>query len=57
MKQLIIEWAAAIIAGIKKYSREDADVCLFGKVLRNEIDEDFRFVQIALKETVHSLLK
>lgn len=57
LKQLIIEWAGAIIGGIKKYSREDADICLFGKVLRNEIDEDFRFVQLALKETVHTLLK
>ncbi len=52
LKQLIIDWASAIIAGIKKYSKEDADVCLFGKVLRNEIDEDFRFVQSALKDTV-----
>lgn len=32
-------------------------MCLFGKVLRNEIDEDFRFVQAALKDTVHSLLR
>ena len=57
LKQLIIEWAGAIIAGIKKYSKEDADVCLFGKVLRNEVDEEFRYVQTALKETVHALLK
>jgi hypothetical protein len=53
LKQLIIEWAGSIIGGIKKYSKEDADVCLFGKVLRNEVDEDFRFVQSALKETAH----
>jgi len=45
LKQLIIEWAGAIIAGIKRFSKEDADVCLFGKVLRNEVDEEFRFVQ------------
>ena len=29
----------------------------FGKVLRNEVDEDFRFVQAALRETVYTLLK
>lgn len=57
LKQLIIEWAGAIIGGIKRYSKEDADVCLFGKVLRNEIDEEFRFVQQALKDTVYALLK
>lgn len=44
LKQLIIEWAGAIIAGIKRFSKDDADVCLFGKVLRNEVDEEFRFV-------------
>ena len=57
LKQLIIDWAGAIIGGIKRYSREDADVCLFGKVLRNEVDEDFRFVQAALRDTVYTLLK
>jgi hypothetical protein len=57
LKQLIIDWASSIISGIKRYSREDADVCLFGKVLRNEIDEEFRWVQSALKETVNGLMK
>lgn len=32
-------------------------MCLFGKVLRNEVDEDFRFVQAALRDTVYTLLK
>ena len=57
LKQLIIDWASSIISGIKRFSRDDADVCLFGKVLRNEIDEEFRWVQHALKETVHGLVK
>ena len=57
LKNLIIEWAAAIIAGIKKYSKEDHDVALFGKILRNECDEEFRFIQQTVKETVFALLK
>lgn len=57
LKQLIIDWASSIISGIKRFSKEDADICLFGKVLRNEIDEEFRWVQHALKETVHTLVK
>ncbi len=57
LKPLIIEWASAIITAIQRYSRECADVCLFGKVLRNEVDEDFRFVQAALRETVYSLVR
>jgi hypothetical protein len=41
---LIIEWATAIINGISVYAREDNDVAVFGKILRNECDEEFRFV-------------
>jgi hypothetical protein len=32
LKNLIIEWATSIINGIKTYSAEDSDICLFGKV-------------------------
>ncbi len=44
LKNLIIEWAAALINGIKTYLREDHDVALFGKILKNECDEEFRFI-------------
>lgn len=57
LKQLIIEWAQAIINGIKKYSKEDNEVCLYGKVLRNEVDEEFRFVQFHVRDTINALLK
>ena len=57
LKNLIIEWAAAIICGIKKYSKEDHEVALFGKILRNECDEEFRFIQATVKDTVFALLK
>jgi Ca2+-binding EF-hand superfamily protein len=32
-------------------------VALFGKILRNECDEEFRFIQQTVKETVFALLK
>lgn len=41
---MIIEWASSIINGIKTYSSEDNDVAVFGKILRNECDEEFRAV-------------
>lgn len=41
---MIIEWAASIINGIKTYLREDHDIALFGKILKNECDEEFRFI-------------
>ncbi|CDW80904.1 UNKNOWN [Stylonychia lemnae] len=57
LKNLIIEWAAALINGIKTYLREDHDVALFGKILKNECDEEFRFIQMHVKDTLLSLLK
>ena len=44
LKNLIIEWAAAIINGIKAFIKEDHDIALFGKILKNECDEEFRFI-------------
>jgi len=57
LKSLIIEWATSIINGIRKFSQEDNDVAVFGKLLRNECDEEFRFVQGQVKNTISELLK
>jgi hypothetical protein len=32
-------------------------VALFGKILRNECDEEFRFIQDTVKETIQALIK
>ena len=32
-------------------------MCLFGKVLRNEVDEEFRYVQGHVREGVNAYLK
>ena len=52
LKQIIIEWASNIINGIKIFSSEDSEIFLFGKILRNEIEEDSRFVYAKLKQSV-----
>lgn len=44
LKTLIIEWASTIIAGVKTYLRDDHEITLFAKILKNECDEDFRYV-------------
>lgn len=54
---MIIEWAAAIINGVKTYIKEDHDVALFAKILKNECDEDFRLIQTHVKETLINLVK
>jgi len=38
LKNLTIEAAASIVSGIQAYSSEDNDICVFGKILRNEVD-------------------
>ncbi|CAD8102390.1 unnamed protein product [Paramecium primaurelia] len=57
LKNLIIEWATSIINSLKKYAAEDNDIAVFGKILRNECDEEFRFVQTQVKNTMQELLK
>ena len=55
LKSLIIEHASAVIKAVNKYHEIDNDVAVFGKILRNEADEEFRFVQKQLKDTVVEL--
>jgi hypothetical protein len=57
LKSLIVEWASTIIQGIKTYIKEDHEVTLFGKVLKNECDEEFRFIQLHVKDTLQNLLR
>ena len=47
----------AVLDGVRRYSHEDNDVAAFGCILRNEVDEEFRFVQKQLKDTVVDLLR
>lgn len=57
LREIILEWAIAIVEGVRRYATEDNDVAVFGKVLRNEVDEEFRFVQQRIRETVKELLR
>lgn len=57
LKNLIIEQIVAIVNGIVIYSQEDHDVSLFAKILKNECDEEFRFIQMHVKDTLYNLLK
>eukprot|EP00937_MAST-01D_sp_MAST-1D-sp2_P001185 g1185.t1 len=57
LKSLIVDHASAIVKAVNKCAKQDNDVAVFGKILRNEIDEEFRFVQKQLKQTVNELLR
>ena len=56
LKNLIIEWAKNVISGIKYYSKKDSIVLLFGKIMRNEQEEDARFIIQKVSESIEELL-
>lgn len=57
LRNLIIEWAASIVNGVKLYMKENSDVALFAKLLKNEVEEDFRYIQDKIKSTISKVLK
>ena len=57
LKKLIIEWASSIINAIKLYSKEDSDIKLFGFIMRNEQEEESRFILSKLRSTISELLE
>lgn len=57
LKNLIIEWAASIVNGVKWHMKDDSDIALFAKLLKNEVEEDFRYIQQKFKTTVSTVLK
>ena len=57
LKTLIIEWASSIINAIKLYSSEDCEINLFGKILRNEQEEDSRLILTKLQDNISELLE
>lgn len=57
LKSLILEMASALHHSVLKYADEDNECAVFYKIVKNEIDEEFRFVQQQLKESVADLLR
>ncbi|RYG54252.1 hypothetical protein EON66_07425 [archaeon] len=51
-----MESAASVINTVNALADVDNDVAVFRRILRNEIDEDFRLVQSQLKDTARELL-
>ena len=56
LKNLVIEYASCIIQGIKDFSKKNSEVLLFGKILRNEIEEQEILIVAKLKETINEFL-
>jgi len=45
------------VNSLLKHSSEDHDVALFARILKNECDEEFRFIQMHVKDTLTNLLR
>ena len=56
LKNLILEWVRNIINGIKNYSKKDSTVLLFGKIIKNEQEEDARLIIQKVSESIEELL-
>ena len=56
LKNLVIEYASGIIQGIKDFSKKNSEILLFGKILRNELEEQEILIIAKLKETIHDFL-
>lgn len=49
LRSLVVEQAQAIITAVNQYSDECPEVMAFGKILRDQVDEEFRDQQSAMK--------
>lgn len=56
LNSVVIERVFGLIEGIRVFSPKDAEIALFGLIMRNEIDEDFRDIVLQIKFSVRDLL-
>ncbi|CAK58334.1 unnamed protein product (macronuclear) [Paramecium tetraurelia] len=56
LRNLALEWVACIINAIQRYVTEDNDVAVFGLMLKNNLDEDFRLLQSTRKQKIEHIL-
>ena len=56
VRQLITQWLTSILAAVEHFAPLDAQTALFGKVLRNEVEEEFEAAQLRVRTTANSLL-
>lgn len=57
LKPLINDWVNAIVRAVEKFEAEDPDVLLFAKILRHQIEENYRKVFQEVRKTSLQLLK
>ena len=56
VRQLITQWLISVLAAVEHFAPLDAQTALFGKVIRNAVEEEFEEAQLRVKATAGSLL-
>jgi len=56
LNNMVIEWATNIINGIKNFSQLDSEICLFGKILRNDLDESCQYIMPKLMKNINDTI-
>jgi hypothetical protein len=52
---LAVEHAGTLLKAVEEYAADDSDVCIFQRIFRNEVEEDFRLVQKELVQAIRDL--
>jgi hypothetical protein len=55
LRTLAVEHAGTLLKAVEEYAHDDNDVCIFQKIFRNEVEEDFRLVQKELVQAIRDL--
>ena len=56
LKNLVVDYVKKLINGIKNYNKEDSEISLFDKILRNELEEECHLFMPLLKENIYNTL-
>ena len=57
IRQLIMQSLTCILAAIEHFTPMDAEIALYGKILRNEVEEQFEAEQRALQVSIEAALQ
>jgi hypothetical protein len=57
LKSLIVDHATSVLKSIARHAPHDSETSIFGRILRNEVDEEFRHVTAQVRTTARDLLK
>ena len=57
LHNLAVEYFQSILNAVVKHKDEDHEIVLFGKILKNECDEEFRQSQVHVTNTLNKLMR